>query len=97
MLIAICIIATISCILLIVHMLQLRKNQQENLAVFSEIKQKLEMIEQTIPNQFSELSKEFSIASIEHFQQMVENQKKSNEELSNQVIQTLNETKISYQ
>ena len=57
MLIAICIIATISCILLILHLLQLKKNQQENLVAFSEIKQKLEIIEQTIPNQFSELSK----------------------------------------
>ena len=38
--------------------------------------------------------KEFKLDSIEHFQKMVNQQEKSNEELSNQVIQrVLNETK----
>ncbi|MCT6922155.1 MAG: hypothetical protein M3Z34_08785 [Staphylococcus epidermidis] len=92
MLIAICIIATISCILSIFLILQLQKNQQANLVTFKELTQKLNMIERTIPKQFGELSKEFKISSIEHYQQMLENQKQSNVELSNQVIQTLNET-----
>lgn len=93
MLIAISIIATIGCILSIILMLQLQKNQQKNLDVFNGLMQKIEQIEQSIPNQFNKLSEEFDKTSVKHFQQMVENQKKSNEELSNHVMLTLNETK----
>lgn len=91
MLIAITFIVAISCSLTIALVLQSQKNQKENLKVIGEINHKLNLIEQRLPLQFGELSKKLNETSVEHFQQMVDNQKNTNNEILIQMSQKLDE------